>query len=62
MVFSLNLDFLNDAGHFFARDVITKMMTFNPEERIKLVPDAVDRLEFNWKSCIKVSVAHYIVQ
>jgi len=52
----LNLDFLNDDGHFFARDVITKMMTFNPEERIKLVPDAVEQLESNWKSCNDVGI------
>jgi len=47
---------LNAGGHFFARDVIAKMMTLNPEERIKLVPDAADQLECNWKSYNKVNI------
>lgn len=38
-------------GEHFARNVIVKMMAFDPEDRIKLVPDAIDKLESDLKSC-----------
>jgi len=35
----------------FARNVIAKMLAFDPKDRIKLVPDAVETLESDLKSC-----------
>jgi len=58
----VSLDFLNDDDHLFARDVIAKMMAFNPKERIKLVPDAVDQLKSNWESYNKaITNKHFTI-